>query len=92
MKALRPALKLSDVRESVIDAIIEQIDQSLPLIHQQCEEDSSKPPTERLSRAALTVFQDMQDDPLLNKAGTDICLCTKRQKKLPDTCKCQNNR
>ena len=99
MTAMRPAPKharsfqVSEVEEeaAVLDDVIQRIDASLPIIHQKCERDSAKPPTDRLPRAALAVFQDMQEDPLLNDAGTDICLCTKRQKETPGSCGCRDH-
>jgi len=102
MTAMRPApkharsLQVSEVEEkatvidNVIDGVIQQIDASLLLIHQKCERGSIKPPTDRLPRAALAVFQDMQEDPLLNEAGTDICLCTKKQK-TSGSCGCRDH-
>ena len=96
MTAMRPANRQTKAPESeevtVLDDVIEQIDQSLPLAYERCKRVAKKPPTDRLPREALAVFQDMREDPLLNKAGDDICLCTKKQKRTPGACHCQETK
>jgi hypothetical protein len=69
---------------AVLDEVIEQIDQSLPILHRMAAEGESAdtPTTGRLSKAqfdrARAVFQDMQEDPLLTDEGDDIRLKSKK--------------
>jgi len=73
----------------MLDDVIEQIDQTLPLVYEKCERDRAKPSTDRLSRADLKAFQRLKEDPILNEEGTDICVCTHDDKK-NKTCRCRD--
>ena len=90
MTAMRPAPKTSKTKVEMetdeLDAVIDRIDQSLPIILKKAAngEISNASPS-RLSVAqfarAQAVFRDMRDDPLLNESGDDICLKKKKKKK-----------
>lgn len=79
--------------ERVIDDAIDKIEQTLPLLKYMAEAETTGAsghadtpnPSRRLSAAqfrhAQEVFAGMREDPLLNEAGTDICVCSKDKKR-----------
>lgn len=59
---------------TMLDEVIERIDQTLPVLHQQVS-NGRKPPT---SKRAKRIFKEMCEDPLLTDDGADIRLAPKK--------------
>ena len=65
---------------TVLDEVIERIDQSLPAIHRMCairkKQSRRKATTDRLlpeqAKHVKAAFREMVDDPLLTESGDDI--------------------
>jgi len=69
MTPMFPPKRSSAEAPSILDDVIQKIDESLPMIHQMCRIKQKRTrPTDRV-RAR---FKELVEDPILNEDGTDI--------------------